>query len=189
MDDFRATTGKEAGASDAKQREFAEHLQRIQARLYSYIHIIVRDMNDADDLLQQTSIVLWRKYDAFDPSRDFFNWACGVARLEARNFLRTRKSHRLVLSDQLDQLLADTLHEMPTTEREDRRQALADCIEKLGGKDRDLIEQCYTRRAPVREVAASLSRTPQSVHNSLKRLRGWLLDCIRRSLASEAHAT
>ena len=36
---------------------------------------LVRDLNDADDLFQQTGLVLWRKYEQFDPSRSFVAWA------------------------------------------------------------------------------------------------------------------
>src|SRR5438094_618664 len=34
--------------------EFAEYLRQDQARLYGYIHSLVRDVHDADDLFQQT---------------------------------------------------------------------------------------------------------------------------------------
>ncbi|QDU90926.1 RNA polymerase sigma factor [Pirellulimonas nuda] len=169
-----------------KEHEFAERLQQVHVRLYSYIHMIVQDMDEADDVLQQTSIVLWRKYDAFDATRDFFGWACGVARLEARNFLRKRRTHRLVLSDQLDELMVASLQQMSDGDRDARREALAGCVAKLSKMDRGLLEQCYSKSVAVRDIARSLQRSPQSVHNSLKRVRDLLQDCIRRSLSLES---
>lgn len=169
-----------------KEREFAQALQQVHVRLYSYIHMIVQDMDEADDVLQQTSIVLWRKYDTFDRSRDFFAWACGVARLEARNFLRKCRTHRLVFSDQLDELMVKSLQSTTDHDRESRREALTGCIEKLSLRDRGLLERCYARGASVREVAESLKRTPQSLHNSLKRVRDGLQECVRRKLAVES---
>ena len=64
-------------------------LARHQSQLFGYIYSLVRDLDDADDLFQQTSLVLWDKFDLFDPSRSFVGWACGVARYEVLNFLRS----------------------------------------------------------------------------------------------------
>ena len=92
--------------------EFAEYLGRDQARLYGYIHSLVRDVHDADDLFQQTTLILWNKFDDYDRSRSFLSWACGVARLEVCNFLRSRGRQRLYFSDDLNLLLAEAQDEM-----------------------------------------------------------------------------
>ena len=52
--------------------EFAAQLQRCQSRLFGYIHSLVRDLNDADDIIQQTTFILWKKYSQFDRHRSFF---------------------------------------------------------------------------------------------------------------------
>ena len=41
---------------------------------------------------------------------------------------------------------------------------------------------CYAEGESVSRVADAMGRSPQSVHNSLRRIRNWLLDCIRREL-------
>ena len=42
-------------------------LRQHQTQLFGYIYSLVRDLDDADDLFQQTSLVLWDKFDQFDP--------------------------------------------------------------------------------------------------------------------------
>src|SRR5438270_354535 len=101
--------------------EFAALLRREQTRLYNYIHSLVRDLNDADDLFQQTTLVLWKKFGEFDPARSFFAWACGVARLEVANFLRSRGRQRLYFSDDLNLLLIEAQTEVSADEAEARR--------------------------------------------------------------------
>src|SRR5262249_35538535 len=61
--------GRAMAAGDVRGRhaDFAEHLRQSQTRLYGYIHSLVRDLNDADDLFQQTSLILWKKFDEYDP--------------------------------------------------------------------------------------------------------------------------
>ena len=49
------------------QREPAPALlRREQTRLHGYLHSLVRDLNDADDLFQQTTMILWKKFGEFD---------------------------------------------------------------------------------------------------------------------------
>src|SRR5919204_210195 len=125
------------------EAEFAEALRACQSRLYGYIHSLVRDLDDADDLFQQTTVILWRKFAEFDPARGFFPWACGVARLEVANFLRGRSRQRLYFSDELNLLLIEAQDEVPADELEERREALAKCVAALRQRDRQLLDECY----------------------------------------------
>jgi RNA polymerase sigma-70 factor (ECF subfamily) len=173
----------------AKRHRFAERLREHQARLLGYIHSLVRDQNDADDLFQQTAVILWNKFDAYDPARSFLAWACGVARLEVSNFIRSRSRKKLYLSDDLNLLLIEAYDEMPEPEPEDRREALAKCLGKLRERDRELLLQAYDdeRADTVTAMADRMGRSSQSVHNSLRRIRLSLYECIRTTLAQELH--
>lgn len=178
---------KDARSSGPVEAEFAELLQQDQAQLYGYIHSLVRDLNDADDLFQQVTLILWRKLGDFDRSRSFLSWACGVARLEVCNFLRTRGRSKLYFSDELNSLLVEAQERMCRDEMEARREALGHCVGKLRQRDRDLVEECYSKPAGIHEVAQREGRAPQSVHNSLRRIRRALFECIRRTINQETH--
>jgi RNA polymerase sigma-70 factor (ECF subfamily) len=173
---------------DAQQQraEFAGFLARYQARLYGYVHSLVPDINDADDLYQQTALILWDKFAEFDRSRDFFAWGCGVARGEVANFLRRRARQRLYLAADLNLLLAEAHAEMTDDELDDRRDALGRCVEKLPPADRALLAECYGESADVRAAAGRRNRSTHSVYNSLRRIRKALFDCVTRALAREA---
>jgi len=167
----------------SRKAEFAELLRHHQTRLYGYIHSLVRDLNDADDLYQQTTLILWKKFSEFDRQRCFFAWACGIARLEVANFLRSRGRQRLYFSDDLCLLLVEAQAELTNEELEDRRDALARCVEKLRQRDRELLAECYGETAGVHGAANRRGRSPQSVYNSLRRIRRALFECIARTLA------
>lgn len=166
--------------------EFADLLRRDQSRLFGYIHSLVRDLNDADDLFQQTTLILWKKFDEFDRRRSFFAWACGVARLEISNFLRNRGRQRLHFSDDLGLLLVEAQEELTDRESEDRRDALARCVERLRPSDRALLAECYGEDEGVHGAAGRRGRSTHSVYNSLRRIRRTLFECIARTLAQES---
>ena len=130
--------------------EFAERLSSVQTQLYSYIYSLICNINDADDLYQQTSIVLWRKFEQFDRSREFSSWAFGIARFEVSNFLKKRSRQRLYFSDELTLQLLETQQRRiengasaPAVTTEERREILASCVQKLRISDQRLMSDCY----------------------------------------------
>ncbi len=168
--------------------EFAALLRDAQTRLFGYIYSLVRNLDDADDLFQQTSLVLWDKYDQYDPARSFVSWACGVARFEVLNFLRSRGRDRLYFSDDLTLSLIEAHESLEHEQLEDRRDALSVCLKKLRGRDAQLLEACYAQSTRIPEIATAWGRSTHSIHNSLRRIRRTLFECVRRALAQEGLA-
>ncbi|MFO0888938.1 MAG: sigma-70 family RNA polymerase sigma factor [Isosphaeraceae bacterium] len=173
--------------TDRKAR-FSERLLRHQTQLFGYIYSLVRDLDDADDLFQQTSLALWKKFDQYDPDRPFIPWAFGVARYEVSNFLRSRVRDRLYFSDELNLLLIEAHEDLGRKPQEDRLEALSGCLGKLRQRDQELLEACYGSAVRIPEIAREWGRSTQSIHNSLKRIRQALSECVRRSLAREGLA-
>jgi RNA polymerase sigma-70 factor (ECF subfamily) len=170
------------------ESEFADYLRAHQSRLYAYIHSLVRDLNDADDLLQQTTLILWKKFADFDRHGSFYAWACGIARLEVANFLRSRGRRRLYFSDDLNLLLVEASAEPPAEEFADQRDALAQCVEKLRQRDRELLAECYAQPSGIHIAAHRRERSTHSIYNSLRRIRRSLYECVERTLAHNARA-
>jgi len=165
-----------------RKAEFARYLAENQARLYGYIHSLIPDLNHADDLYQQTALVLWGKFDEYDRARSFFAWACGVARFEAANFVRRLARQRRFFGDELGLLLIEAHEEMADDELAERRAALSKCVDQLRPADRALLTECYLEPAGVPAAAARRNRSVHSVYNSLRRIRQALLQCVSRSV-------
>jgi RNA polymerase sigma-70 factor (ECF subfamily) len=164
------------------ESDFGSRLRAHQVQIFSFIYSMVRNFDDADDLFQQTSLAMWNKFDQYDPSRSFAAWACGVARFEVSNFIRSRSRQRLYFSDDLSLLLAEAHESLEADRVEERREALSGCLKKLRDRDQQLVEDYYGQESRVPEVARLWGRTSQSIHNSLRRIRRSLFECVRRSL-------
>src|ERR1051326_7889125 len=54
-------------------------MTRHQRQIFAYIYTLVPDRHDAEDLLQETSLVICEKFDEFVPGTDFVAWACQIA--------------------------------------------------------------------------------------------------------------
>ena len=173
----------------AESAEFVTQITRSQRQLHAFILSMVWNPADADDVLQQTNLVLWEKAAEFDDSRPFLPWAMRFAQLQALAWLkrRQRQQRRLVFDDDLVRLLADeSAADEPVFET--RRHALALCLQKLGPEQRELIARRYEPEASVKALAEAGGTTPKAVSDKLRRIRRALLDCIEQTLREEAFA-
>jgi RNA polymerase sigma-70 factor (ECF subfamily) len=161
---------------------FAQH----QRGIHAYICTLVPNRVDADDVMQETSLVLWRKWEEFDQQRDFIRWACGIAFNEVLKLRRRIATRRYFFNDALlEQLSAEAIDQSHALER--RQAALAGCIGKLVPRDRQLIEHRYRTKTTARQVAVDLGRPTSTVYKALARIRDALYDCVERTLAQDSH--
>jgi len=70
--------------------EFLELYSHNYPRLQFYLMTLFPFPDDAADVLQETSLVLWRKFDTYTTGTNFFAWACKIARLQALNHRKRR---------------------------------------------------------------------------------------------------
>ena len=156
---------------ELREQDFMQLLSEHKERLFRLIFCIVRSWEDADDVFQQTSIVLWNKLSEFEPASNFYLWSSTVARFTALNFLKTKKSQRLVFSEEfVDELAENDLGESLAL-RDARLRALAHCREKLSAADQALLAACYGRERKIIAVAKDFGRPVGSVYDSLSRIR------------------
>ena len=155
-----------------------------QRQLYAYIRAQVRGPSDADDILQETSAVLRRKFDEFAQTTSFMRWACRVARLEVLNYEHNRHRAVPVFSDVVREKIADAM--LGLAEAFDaRHEALNDCMKKLTRQDQKIVADRYQLNASVAEIAKKRGRSESSIYKSLSRIHDALFDCIERSAHQE----
>jgi RNA polymerase sigma-70 factor (ECF subfamily) len=178
-------TGRPEPAAGEAYERFVRLLVQHEAAVRAFVRPLVGTWNDLDDVIQQTCLVLWRKFDEFEPGTDFRAWACTIARFEVLKHHRAKARDRHVFSEELLGLLAEEgAAELARRERE--RRALEGCLQRLPERHMELVRCCYAGDRTIREVAEAVGRTAKSVYRVLDRVRVSLLECIERSLAEEA---
>lgn len=156
-----------------------------QRRIYGYILTVVPNCNEADDLFQQTSLVLWEKAAEFRPNEDFARWACGIAFNVIRNYRVKKRRDRHSFSDDMLKQIADVRVERSEW-LETSLAALGACMKDLEPFDRQLLDLCYDGEQSIRKVSEDLGRTENSVYQRLHRIRARLLDCIEQKTRGKA---
>jgi RNA polymerase sigma-70 factor, ECF subfamily len=161
--------------------QFVQLFARAREDIFAYIFALLPHWSDAEDVFQQTSLVLWRKFGEFEPGSNFRAWACRVALFEVRNFQRVASRDRLRFGDALLDQLAQERVILPEIASQ-KREFLLDCIAKLSDDQRTLLLRTYEDDTSVCQLADELHRAPQTLYNRLSFIRRALFECVQAAM-------
>ncbi len=164
--------------------EFVALYSESYPRLHYFLLALLPTSNDAADVLQETSLVLWKKFDTFQTGTNFFAWACRIARLQAmKHYDRMNRTDRLFDTTTLERLADDAMSiaAKPTPQLE----ILESCLSELNESDRMLIRRRYETGAVVNRMAAEMDVSANLLSKTLGRIRRALLACVEKKMAHE----
>jgi len=169
-------------------RLFLKHFLQEENVLRAYLLAAAGDVHTADDLLQEVSSVLWEKFDQYDESRPFRNWALGIARLELLKQRQRLARSREILSPTVIEALADTAA-ASAEELDDRAVHLRHCVEGLREKARHVLRLRYWRALSIRQISDELGKSVAAIEMLLVRVRRQLRQCVEGKLARPERGT
>ena len=164
-----------------KAEDVVRLLMKHQDDLFRYIYALLPHEEDARDVLQETSVSLYRKFADYDSSKPFLAWAYGFAYVEVMKQRERNQRGRRHLRDELVEILARE-REGQEPVLQTRLQALDQCLDKLPALDRKLICQRYHGECQVDELVEQLGTSRRTLFRNLDRIRRALYECITRRL-------
>jgi len=172
-----------ADASLEQQKQLMLLMTQHQRRVFGYIHTLVPQRADAEDILQETSLVIVEKFHEFKPGTDFVAWACQIAWWRVRAARQKFARSKVVFDDDVLDAVAHTASTMQA-EVSERHEALSRCLQRLHPRDRELLLTRYEPGARVEEAAERSGRSLEAAYKALARLRKLLFDCVTNHLAT-----
>jgi RNA polymerase sigma-70 factor (ECF subfamily) len=170
--------------SNNDAEEFTRLLLQNHRRIMGLILALVPNGQDADDILQESSAVMWRRFGDFEPGTNFAAWALRIARFQVMSYYDREKRARARLSDESVDSLTDQLAR-PDWDSPARIEALRHCVGRLREREIELIRRRYYSEQNVPEIARETGATIHAVYKSLNRLHLALLRCIRTTMQRE----
>ena len=169
---------------ESNYETFMRLLIEEESAVKAYVRRLVPTWHDVEEVVQQTSLIAWKKFDELDDLDRFGGWLMTIARYEALKYRRSLARSPLVFSDKLAEQLADAAGQISACDA-DRRQALEGCLQKLDQTKRELILKVHQQGVTIRQYAQQQARPEQAVYKSVHRLRQKLLACVKQTLAAE----
>jgi RNA polymerase sigma-70 factor (ECF subfamily) len=182
-------------ALQVRDREAMDHLVRDQChRIYAAIFRLVRDPDEARSLVQETFLQAFRSLGSFRGHAKVSTWLYGIAMNVTSSYLRKKKRHRRVLSEQDIDLLQPsftrsgahaeryvTWNPERLMEKRERKHLVREAIDQLPEPYRVVLVMRDLEELSTTEVAAALSISEGNVRIRLHRAR----NAVRKLLAPQ----
>ncbi|MEM7812148.1 MAG: sigma-70 family RNA polymerase sigma factor [Planctomycetota bacterium] len=171
----------DAGSAD-RQVAFMRAFAGSYRRIFASVLAVVPHRDEAEEVVQDVCVVLWEKFDKFDPSTNFTAWACTVAFRQAK--AHTRRSRRAagVTFDEAVMRRIAQVRAGASELLELRREQLGRCLDGLKADDKAFLMRFYAGESTVVEIARDEGRSAAALYVKLNRLRRRLSDCVRRRM-------
>jgi len=168
--------------------QFVRLLTPNQKKILAFILSYVPRYTDAEDILQNTLSVLWRKYEDYRPGTDFLAWSITVARYEVMHYLRERKANGKLHFDERLQQIIETDSSCCLEAFDERIDALRKCVKKLKIEDTRLLKMRYEQELTFVKIGQRLGLSSVAAFKMIGKIHDRLVRCIRLHGAIEEKA-
>ena len=156
---------------DAEQ--YALLIDRYKDRLYRYCFRIVRDEDEAADVVQETFIQVYGSLARFDTARPFSTWLFVIATRKAIDHVRRRHDVRLDEAE-LERIAGN----LPDADILARHAELLEAINQLPRNEQEVVKMHYLDGRSYADIASQLGRPEGSVKGWLSRARKRLQEAL-----------
>lgn len=157
--------------------------------LLGYLLALTRNHASAEEIFQEVALVILEEAHRGTQIEHFAAWAREVARRRALEYFRRQaRANRMQPLDETYLAAVDqAFGEVAWTgeELQEREELLRQCLAKLTGRSRQVIELRYQGERSLAEIAAALSWQVDSVKVALSRARKALTECVQARLRTQ----
>ncbi|MDR6940595.1 RNA polymerase sigma factor [Mucilaginibacter pocheonensis] len=166
---------------DEKTRNEAFNLllKKYQQKIYWHVRRMVIDHDDADDLVQDIFIKVWKNLLGFRNDAQLYTWMYRIASNECITFLNKKKQKNNVPLDDVAYELADTLADSSYFNGDQAQRKLQQALLTLPEKQRLVFNMKYFDDMKYEEISdvlgTSVGALKASFHLAVKKIEAFLL--------------
>lgn len=153
-------------------------------KLHSYVMCMVPNKADAEDVMQETTVQMWEKFDDFQVGSDFFAWSKAIARYKVLDLRKKRARQHCQLDPGVLELL-QAERDSYNDNLDRKLELLKHCIKKLTRDQKVILQFKYSEKIPARMIAQRIGVPLHTLYRQLTSLHSLLLGCVKRAVNSE----
>ncbi|WP_443217592.1 RNA polymerase sigma factor [Sediminicola sp. 1XM1-17] len=161
-----------------QSQAFEVLINTYKERLYWHIRRIVLDHDDADDVLQNTFIKVYKNIDGFKGDSKLFSWMYRIATNEALSFLKVKSKKLGISNEELQNHIVDNLRADVYFEGEEIQLKLQKAIAELPEKQKLVFNMRYFEELKYEEISkildTSVGALKASYHLAAKKIEAFL---------------
>lgn len=155
------------------EKGFRLLMTRYQERLYWHVRRLVVTHEDADDVIQNTFIKVFKGLSGFKGNSKLYTWLYRIATNESMSFLQKNKRHQTQSTDG-EQDLTQNLRADPFFDGDEVQVRLIEAIQQLPEKQRAVFNMRYYDEMKYTEISevlgTSVGGLKASYHHAAKKI-------------------
>jgi RNA polymerase sigma-70 factor (ECF subfamily) len=160
--------------------EFSQKLVGVQRNLYAFILSLLANRSDAEDVLQETNLILCQKSKEYDPEGNFRSWAFNIARYQVLAHLTKKRRSKIHFSNELVETLAS--EEFDSQKHRIAQRALQICYNLLPEHMKEIARLRFKEDQSMKQICKALKRPIGAISGTLFRIRQNLVQCVREKI-------
>lgn len=166
---------------DLDRVEFSRLAREHHRLLLVYARSLVRDEEEARELVQEALVAAWKNLTRFDVTKDFGSWLRGIVRNKWRDYCRRVGRRPEFAEEELGKLEASvSAWEAKSADANPAFGALEHCRGRLPEAFSEAIDTFYYEGLSGEEAATKLGINPSTMRKRLERARAALRDCMNQ---------
>ncbi len=158
-------------------------LQNESKKIYNYLLKMLRNKEDAEDILQETFIAFHKKMNSVKES-SYRSYLFRTAYNKALNFIKKRDAKNKLVTNYNEM---EHFEDKPTANNEDQNKLIEDALAQLKPKEALLIELQYYQKMSYRQMAEVLETTPSAVDSKLVRAKKKLMKILNEQKKTQEY--
>jgi len=158
--------------SNKREKHFEEQMSIVYKELYKFIYSIIKNQNLTEDILQQTLMKAYEKFDAIQDIKKFKPWIFTIAKNESLSWIR-KYSREIPSEDTYLGVLGGSSEDIPEElliKNETKKQVI-EAIKTLNSVDQEIIHLRYYWDLTLNEIALILNLNENTVKTKHKRAK------------------
>ena len=163
-----------------KERAFTAIVKKYQEKLYWHVRRLVVDHDDANDVLQNLFIKVWKGLEGFREDSQLYTWLYRIATNEALTFLEQQKKRSTVSFSDVETGLSNKIKADTNFDANRLEWKLQVAIQQLPEKQRVVFNLRYYDELPYQEMSRILDTSEgalkASYHHAVKKIEDYILN-------------
>jgi len=163
-----------------KERGFTAIIKKYQEKLYWHIRRMVVEHEDANDILQNMFIKVWKHLDNFREDSQLYTWLYRIATNECLTFLEKQKKRRAVSLDDDEGIMINKIQADKYFDPNKLEWKLQIAMQRLPEKQRIVFNLRYYDEMPYEEMSRVLQTSEgalkASYHHAVKKIEDYILN-------------
>jgi len=163
-----------------RETAFTCIIKKYQEKLYWHIRRMVVEHEDANDVLQNIFIKVWKSLDNFREDSQLYTWLYRIATNESLNFLQQQKKRSSISMDDEDSTISNKIKADEHFDSNKLEWKLQLAIQKLPEKQRAVFNLRYYDEMPYEEMSRVLETSEgalkASYHHAVKKIEDYILN-------------